>query len=201
MNRIDNIENRYWMWTVLWETVPRVFKKQKKRYIRCMCDCWKISDVSLHSLLIWESTCCGCRDNIWVTTHWMYWTRIYKIWVWLKNRCTNINNQAWKRYWWIWIKCKRETFHEFYNDMLDWYSDLLSIDRIDTNWDYCKENCRRSTMKEQANNKTDNRFIEHNWEYHTMKQWSEIIWINYRTLSTRINRDHRTIAESLKKYI
>lgn len=31
-----------------------------------------------------------------------------------------------------------------------------TIDRIDTDWDYCKDNCRRATMKEQQNNRRNN---------------------------------------------
>lgn len=134
------------------------------------------------------------------TIHGMSWTRMNKIWVWIKNRCTNPNNAARKRYWWAWIKCCWDTFLSFYNDMSDTYQEWLSIDRIDWYWDYCKENCRWATMKEQQNNRKNNHIITYNWMSLTMKQRSEKLWINYRTLSTRINRDKISIEQSLQKY-
>lgn len=36
-----------------------------------------------------------------------------------------------------------------------WEKDT-TIDRIDVDWDYCKNNCKRSTMKEQQNNRSNN---------------------------------------------
>jgi len=54
-------------------------------------------------------------------------------------------------------------FEEFRDDMYKSYLEHVekyweketSIDRIDNNWNYCKENCKRSTPKEQSNNRRE----------------------------------------------
>jgi len=88
-------------------------------------------------------------------THWMFWTKIYWIRHWIKTRCYNKNRNRYKDYWGRWISiCKKwMKFEWFYEDMWPTYKDGLTIDRIDNNWNYCKNNCKWSTYKEQANNR------------------------------------------------
>ena len=51
----------------------------------------------------------------------------------------------------------KDDMYESYLVHLDkyWEKDT-TIDRINPFWDYCKENCRWATIKEQANNKKRN---------------------------------------------
>ena len=85
----------------------------------------------------------------------------------LRRRCNNPKDIKYPRYWWRGIKCLWETFWDFRNDM--WDSFLVhieeywtgrkqcQIDRIDNDWNYCKENCRWVTCKE---NNPHNHFKE-----------------------------------------
>lgn len=42
--------------------------------------------------------------------------------------------------------------------------DGFSLERLDTNGDYCAENCIWATQKQQQNNRTNNRFVRLNGE-------------------------------------
>jgi hypothetical protein len=68
------------------------------------------------------------------------------------------------------------------------YADNLTIERKDTNGNYCPENCRWITLKEQQSNKRSNHYIEFNGERLMLKEWAQRIGINHSTLLERIER-------------
>lgn len=131
------------------------------------------------------------KDN-WNYKHGLWWTKFYRTYYNMKSRCENPRNPRYKRYWWRWIKCEWNSLIEFKADMLASYNIHLekygcidtSIDRIDNNWNYCKENCRWATNKQQCNNNSRNR----KFKGLTVQQWSEKLWINVSTIRVRIHR-------------
>lgn len=114
-------------------------------------------------------------------------TRIYNIWCCMKARCDNTKVINFNIYWWRWITyCdKWKTFKWFYEDMEEWYSDILSLDRISNNGNYCKENCRWADRVTQCNNRSSNTFIEFNWMKKTIEEWSRFLNIKSSTLRQR----------------
>ena len=119
------------------------------------------------------------------TKHWMSQNnRLYRIYNWIQNRCNNKNVVSYNNYWWRWIKCEWKNFEEFFHDMKEWYEEHLTIDRIDNNWNYCKENCRWATKKEQANNKRNNRI----YEWKTISEWCDELWLKRRIIDWRLWR-------------
>src|SRR3990167_7622642 len=96
------------------------------------------------------------------TTHNMSLERFYRIWKAMKSRCNNPKNNGYKFYGGRGIKVEWHSFEEFKRDMLKTYKDNLSIDRIDNDGNYSKENCRWTTSLEQANNHSNNLIIDFN---------------------------------------
>ena len=89
--------------------------------------------------------------------HGMKGTRIYRACRNMKDRCGNPNNAYYHRYGGrgIIYQDDWDDFEFFYNDMMDTYQDHLTLDRIDNDGDYTRENCRWSTTAEQAANKSN----------------------------------------------
>ena len=155
--------DKYWLLKVLEDLWWRKIKTKwwnivSKRYIKCLCECWKVWEYRLSDLRIWNTKWCWCLRWKKNKTHWLTNSKIYHIWFLMKQRCNNPNKQHYHRYWWRWITYdkKWETFEWFYEDMKEWYKEHLTIDRIDNNWNYCKTNCRWTTQKEQCRNKKNN---------------------------------------------
>lgn len=121
--------------------------------------------------------------------HGLYRTRMHVIWTGMKQRCHNpkIESRKWNTYGGRGIKvCDRwHDFMNFHEDMKDTYADNLSLDRIDTNKDYCKENCRWVTSIQQANNTRTNVFITYKGKTLSVSEWARITGISWTTLAKR----------------
>ncbi len=138
-------------------------------------------------------------------THGMAGSRIYNIWGHMKRRCTNRKHPKFKNYGKRGITIEWKTFEEFYKDMYKSYQSHIkefgikdtSIDRINNNGNYCKENCRWATQKEQQSNKRNNVLYKFNGEKLNLSQWARKIGVNDVTLWSRIKRNKWSIKKTL----
>lgn len=198
---VFNKWEKFWRLTLLWETR---YDKNKNIEEKCICECWKEIRVSHHALVTAHTKSCWCllsdvtreKQKKYCNKHWLrsWKNRFSRIYQWIRRRCKNQNDAAYPQYWWRWIQVKRNNIEEFYNDMYKSYIEHVNIywekdttiERIDTNWNYCKENCRRATMKEQQNNRTNNSYIEIEWKKYWIQEFANKYNIKYSTAKYRI---------------
>lgn len=172
----------------------------------CRCACRKITIVRSNNLRNGTTRSCGCLaiDNTKQRSVIHGYARknkskIYQIWRSMINRCTNINSKDYKNYGARGIRvCKRWfKFENFLTDMGE-RPDNMTLDRVDNNGNYCKENCRWATIKQQHRNMRSNIFFTINSETKCLKEWCEIRNLKYSTVSMRINQYGWNIEEALE---
>ena len=162
----------------------------------CKCECGKETIVSSYSLRTGNTKSCGCLNREIVlnriTKHGGHGTRLYRIWKNMKTRCFNKNFHTYKIYGGRGISVCKEWAESFAN-FEKWanangYNDNLTIDRIDSDGNYCPENCRWVSMQEQANNTRRNHYIEYKGVKRTLSEWARHLNMPYSKLKYRIQR-------------
>lgn len=117
--------------------------------------------------------------------------RTYMRWRDMKTRCHNTKRETYKYYGGRGIKVSDEwlTFDNFLKDMGPCKS-KMSLDRIDNNGNYCKENCRWVTMKEQTRNRRRHRLLTAYGQTLPVFAWAEALEIPQSRIRERILRGY-----------
>lgn len=105
-----------------------------------------------------------------------------------------MSQKSYENYWWRWIKMLWGSFDEFMNDMREDYLQFTkehwinntTIDRIDVNWNYCKENCKYVTRAEQGSNRRDTLNVDIDWEIYTSRKLADELWISVHAAYGRL---------------
>lgn len=134
-------------------------------YLLCKCECGTKKAIRVSHVLSNQTRSCGCLIKEFAsknlseinTRHGMCDTPEYKTWGSIKARCYNKNSVEYFRYGGRGIgmsKIWKYSFETFYKDMGLKPSPNHSIDRINNNGNYSKQNCRWATPKQQSANRS-----------------------------------------------
>jgi len=162
------------------------------------CECGNEKVIQSNDVKLGKTKSCGCynleRSVINNTTHNMSKTRFYKIWAQMINRCRNPDSHAYEHYGGRGVDYEWETFSDFKVNMYDSYlshfelhgSYNTTIDRIDNDGNYSKENCRWATRKQQCNNRRNTIRLAHNGKTQIISEWAKDTGLNHGCIYARI---------------
>ena len=198
--------------------------RYRPHYI-CKCECGKEVSVRCQRVLEGQTKSCGClnkevqRERLTGTGrhNQHYKTRLYRIYIAMKDRCYNESHERYFDYGGRGITICDEwiDYENGFNEFYDWainngYDEDLTIDRIENNKGYSPDNCRWVTMKTQSNNKSNNKFVTYEQRFDeigkppirytfTIAIWAEIIGIHKHVLRDRLIRWNMTVEDALTK--
>lgn len=159
----------------------------------CKCDCGNIATVRAPVLKNGVTQSCGCLMNevrkTSGTSHGLSNTHIYHAWQSMIARCCYESSPSYKDYGarGITICDKwRNSFETFYKDMGPRPTPHHTVERRENDKGYSKENCYWATKAEQANNRRSNILYEYCGEVKTLKQWCDILGLQYSGVYHRI---------------
>lgn len=166
--------------------------KSSEQHVVCQCRCGVNAVCLVKSIRAGLTKSCGCLNRSMLVdraktmrdswngrhpgiTHGESKTRIHKIWVGMRQRCFNRNNQDYVHYGERGISICDEwsSFSAFSRWAKDsGYSAELEIDRIDNNGNYEPSNCRWVSHAVQVKNTRANRKIAAFGETKTIGEWA-----------------------------
>lgn len=114
----------------------------------------------------------------------------YRVWTDMLNRCRNPNVSSYKNYGGRGVVvCDRwKSFEDFFEDMGNRPSDLYSIDRIDSNGNYEKDNVHWILKQTQQRNKRNTVRVKYKGILYSAPALAELLGMKADTLRSRIRR-------------
>ena len=140
-------------------------RQNKKKIWRCLCSCGNETVVRSDHLKDGRVISCGCvgreKRSVARVTHHQSRTRLYHVWLNMKNRCYNKNVRSYKNYgangvnvcseWMDFETFSKWAYETGYNPNAEYGK--CTLERINVYGNYCQENCTWVDAKAQANNR------------------------------------------------
>lgn len=174
--------------------IGRAEKRHSRIYWACRCECGNTKEFLAFNVRSGHVKSCGCLHREAVTTHGnaprKNHSPEYRVWAGMITRTTNANPflHGYGNYMGRGIAvCERWlVFENFLEDMGRRPGPHFSIDRIDNDGNYCPENCRWATKKEQSRNTRANKMVTYNGETKCLAEWVDRVGIPRQTIRTRL---------------
>lgn len=160
----------------------------------CRCECNTEKVVTRRDLQTGDTKSCGCLNiesaGERLRTHGSTGSPEHRAWKHIRQRCLNPRNKSAKYYSerGISVSPTWDSFTQFLEDMGPRPSDKHSIDRIDNDGNYCKENCRWATAVEQSQNRRSNVHLTLLGETMSAADWSRSLGAPSNAVANRLNR-------------
>jgi hypothetical protein len=185
-------------------TVLAEVRRHSRPYWVCRCECGVEKEISRRSVTSGMTRSCGCLNaevrKAHRRTHGMSRTSTYQVWLNMVNRCIDPKDAAFSQYGGRGITvCERwrNSFENFLADMGERPSSK-SIDRINNDGRYAKDNCRWATRAEQARNTARTINITIDGETLCLTDWAARAGRKYSTLYAA-HRRGEDVAAILKR--
>lgn len=182
--------------------------KENRPMWLCKCECGNEKVVLEKNLKNGGTKSCGClvvRNGKEKTKHNMTDTPTWKSWRAMMKRCyepsaSNFSTYGGKG---ISVESRWHIFQNFLEDMGE-RKENMSIDRINTDLGYFKENCRWASNTTQNNNRGDyNTVLTLNGVSQTQAEWAKQLGIKDTALSERLRRGwsiEKALTTPVKEY-
>ena len=179
-----------------WLVVDSSEKKGGRTAWKVKCDCGKISRATTNQLTRGQTKSCGClqreRAKQHMTKHGQRYTPLYRRWLGMRSRCSVKAPQK-KDYYdrGIGVCSEWDNFMNFKKDMGGSFKQELTLDRIDNNKGYFKENCRWVDRETQNNNQKRSHRVKHKGNEYTIREFCEKYNLVYNTIRIRVKQGGR----------
>lgn len=178
------IINKESYWTFVRDIDERTQAQKRKAIYRCICGAEKkVIKSNVRSKI---STNCGCKNKSKLTD----FAKEYNAWRDIRFRCNSTKSPHYKSYGGRGITLCSSWQRSFFNflDDMGKAPEGFTIERVDNDKGYSKENCVWATWKTQAQNRRSNRFLEINGEKKTVSQWSDYVGRTKGCILSRLRR-------------
>ncbi len=168
----------------------------------CICDCGTEKDVPLYVLRRGASTSCGCYQK--ETAHNLAVNHPpavthgcarggkqipeYIVWAGMIQRCENPKHVSFNRYGGrgIAVCSEWKVFEKFLADMGPRPGRLFTVERMDNDGHYCKDNCRWATRREQSRNMSSCTWMTVNGRSMILADWASHCGITSAAMCHRL---------------